>query len=106
MFIVQLFALPGLPSFISNLNFPGRVGIAGNQRSSFIRHAMAARAGHSTTYQPAVRGIDSKNIKYSGAYDAAMQLDSVFILKHGTSWNILDLRLPGSYLCSHARGCE
>jgi len=55
------------------------MGIAGDQRSSFIRNAVTAGAGHSTIHQPAIRGIHSKNVEYSGTYDAAMHLNNIFI---------------------------
>jgi hypothetical protein len=87
LFAIWLFALPGLPPFKSCLNFPGCVGIASDQRLSFIQQAVATHASHGTIHQPAVRGIYGKNVEYSGAYDAAMHLDCVFIFRHGISRN-------------------
>jgi hypothetical protein len=90
MFIVYLFDLPGLPSFISSLNFLGCVGIAGDQRSSFIRHAVSTGADHCTIHQLTIQGIYGKDVEYSATYDAAMYLDYSFIFRHRTSRNAQD----------------
>jgi hypothetical protein len=46
---------------------------------------VSAETGHSTINQPAIRGIDGKDVEYSGTYDAAMHLDYSFIFRHRTS---------------------
>jgi hypothetical protein len=48
---------------MSSLNFLCCVGIAGDQRLLFIRHAVAAEAGHGTIHQSAVWGIHGKNVE-------------------------------------------
>jgi len=81
---------------MSSFNFLYCVGIASDQRMLFIRHAVAAKAGHDTIHQPVVWGIHGKNIEYSGTYDTAMHLDYIFIIRHGTSSNAQDSAPLGS----------
>jgi hypothetical protein len=69
-------------SFVIYFIFSCCVGIASNQRSSFIRNDVTSGAGHGKIQQTAIRGIDNKDVEYSGAYYAAMHLDYRFVIRH------------------------
>jgi hypothetical protein len=57
---------------------------------------MTTRAGHGTINQFFIRSIDNKDVKYSGANDTTMQLNSIRIFRHGTSSNIQEKKSLGS----------